>query len=126
MWWATPGLADFDAVSEAFSQSLLRYHQHFKIGGLKLFLDGSPQGRTAWLRVPYEGETDYRGYPTMADEEVESALRRALALGVQPLAHCNGDGAVRPVPGGGHPGGAGLSSTAGPASSHHPRPAHGN
>ena len=90
-----PGLADFDAVSEAFSQSLLRYHQHFKIGGLKLFLDGSPQGRTAWLRAPYEGETDYRGYPTMAAEEVESALRRALALGIQPLAHCNGDGAVR-------------------------------
>ena len=59
------------------------------------FLDGSPQGRTAWLRSPYEGEADYRGYPTMTDSAVEDVLRRALALGVQPLAHCNGDRAVQ-------------------------------
>lgn len=24
-----------------------------KIGGYKMFLDGSPQGRTAWMRTPY-------------------------------------------------------------------------
>ncbi len=90
-----PGLADFDAAAAAFPRSLRQYDRRFKLGGLKMFLDGSPQGRTAWLRVPYQGEADYRGYPTMADEDVEAALRRALALGVQPLAHCNGDGAVQ-------------------------------
>lgn len=90
-----PGLADFDAVSAAFPRSVRQYDRRFKLGGLKMFLDGSPQGRTAWLRSPYEGETDYLGYSTMTDGEVESALRRALALGIQPLAHCNGDGAVQ-------------------------------
>jgi len=28
-----------------------KYHNRLKIGGYKLFLDGSPQGKTAWLRA---------------------------------------------------------------------------
>ena len=90
-----PGLADLEAVAAAFPRSLRRYDRHLKIGGLKMFLDGSPQGRTAWLRAPYEGEEGYAGYPTMADQAVEDGLRRALSLGLQPLAHCNGDGAIQ-------------------------------
>ena len=30
-----------------------KYKNHLKIGGYKLFLDGSPQGRTAWMQEPY-------------------------------------------------------------------------
>lgn len=33
------------------------YCNHLRIGGYKIFLDGSPQGRTAWVSRPYEGET---------------------------------------------------------------------
>ena len=69
------------------------YNGRLKIGGVKLFLDGSPQVRTAWLRNPYEGEAEYRGYPTLTDEEVETRLRLAVREGLQPLAHCNGDAA---------------------------------
>ena len=29
------------------------YKDHYRIGGLKLTLDGSPQGRTAWRTIPY-------------------------------------------------------------------------
>ena len=90
-----PGAADFEAAAAAFPHSVRQYDRRFKLGGLKMFLDGSPQGRTAWLRSPYQGEADYRGYPTMTDSAVEDVLRRALALGVQPLAHCNGDRAVQ-------------------------------
>lgn len=65
-----------------------------KIGGDKIFLDGSPQGRTAWMRQPYAGESDYRGYPTLTDEQVYERMKSALERDVQLLAHCNGDRAA--------------------------------
>ena len=71
----------------------------FKIGGLKIFLDGSPQGRTAWMRGPYlpDGFSSprYCEYRTMTDEEVLSAVRLALDKKLQLLAHCNGDAAAQ-------------------------------
>lgn len=70
------------------------YHNHLKIGGTKLVLDGSPQARTAWMRKPYEGDPEYCGYPRNTDEEVRTELKHALEAGLQTLAHCNGDAAA--------------------------------
>ena len=70
-----------------------QYHNHLKIGGTKLILDGSPQARTAWMRKSYEGDPDYYGYPRHTDEEVIEMLQRAVDAGLQPMAHCNGDAA---------------------------------
>ena len=70
------------------------YKNHLKLGGIKFFLDGSPQAKTAWMKEPYEGETNSRGYPTLTDEEVENRLRKALENDLQPMAHCNGDAAA--------------------------------
>lgn len=74
------------------------YKNHIRLGGVKIFLDGSPQGRTAWMREPYlpdgSGATDYRGYGTMTDDEVVSAMRFAAENKTQLLAHCNGDAAA--------------------------------
>lgn len=78
---------------DAISWSNGGYRGRLKIGGVKLFLDGSPQVRTAWLRKPYEGEAEYRGYPTLTDAQVAQRLRRAVEYGLQPIAHCNGDAA---------------------------------
>ncbi len=69
------------------------YRGHFRIGGYKIFLDGSPQGRTAWMRTPYAGDEDYRGYGTMTEEAVYEAVKRSCEEGRQILAHCNGDAA---------------------------------
>ena len=69
------------------------YDNHFKIGGAKIILDGSPQGRTAWLSKPYEGEESYCGYPAHKDAEVTQALRAAVRDDYQILAHCNGGAA---------------------------------
>lgn len=69
------------------------YHNHLKIGGIKMFLDGSPQGRTAWMRKPYEGDNEYYGYPVLTDAKVRQVLVNAIEAGLQPLAHCNGDAA---------------------------------
>jgi predicted amidohydrolase YtcJ len=83
-----------DAVREAFPGTDRQYAGHFRIGGYKIFLDGSPQGRTAWMREPYQGEKEYRGYGTMETPAVEDALRLAAAGNWQILAHCNGDAAA--------------------------------
>lgn len=91
---AYPGVQVLDAVCDAFPEAVRRYDRRFKLGGCKLFLDGSPQGKTAWLRAPYQGEADYRGYSTMTDDALRQALVTAYRSGMQPLAHCNGDAAA--------------------------------
>lgn len=73
-----------------------QYPGHLKLGGYKLFLDGSPQGRTAWMEAPYRNAPDgYRGYPVMEDEELCALLIRAVSENAQVLAHVNGDAACR-------------------------------
>lgn len=70
------------------------YRKHLRIGGYKLILDGSPQGRTAWMTRPYEGEDkDYCGYPWMGDAEVQNCVESAVREHRQIMAHCNGDAA---------------------------------
>jgi predicted amidohydrolase YtcJ len=75
------------------------YQNGLRIAGLKLTLDGSPQGKTAWLTQPYfvppEGQDeDYLGYPAMSQEQVEEEVMDAFANNRQFLAHCNGDAAI--------------------------------
>lgn len=87
--------AQADTIDQALAPYRGQYCHNFRLGGYKIFLDGSPQGRTAWLRQPYLGDdANYQGYPTMTDEQVEGAIRRAVADGMQILAHCNGDAAA--------------------------------
>ncbi len=68
---------------------------HCRVGGVKIFLDGSPQGRTAWMRASYLGGDDpgYCGYGVMTDEQVYTAFCFAAQRHTQLLAHCNGDAA---------------------------------
>lgn len=72
-----------------------RYQNHFKLGGYKLFLDGSPQGKTAWISKPYLESGDYCGYPIYQDIEVQKYVDIALKDQVQLLTHCNGDMAAK-------------------------------
>lgn len=75
------------------------YTQHFRIGGIKLTLDGSPQGKTAWLSKPYykvpDGQkADYHGYSAFTDEQVNGFVEQAFQKNWQVLAHVNGDAAI--------------------------------
>ncbi|MGW4205227.1 amidohydrolase [Streptomyces sp. NPDC004726] len=75
------------------------YRDRLRIGGVKLGLDGSPQGRTAWLTEPYltppEGQGEgYRGYPALPDADVRETVSQAYARSWQVLAHTNGDAAI--------------------------------
>ena len=81
-------------LMKKYGDSYMDYKKHLKIGGYKLVLDGSPQGRSAWLSKPYLGdETEYCGYPWMQGETVYGYIKKALEENKQVLAHCNGDAA---------------------------------
>lgn len=76
------------------------YKNHYRIGGLKVTLDGSPQGRTAWRTTPYlippaGQKADYKGYPAIPDDkEVQKIVDTAFANNWQMKAHCNGDASI--------------------------------
>ena len=76
------------------------YKNHYRIGGIKLTLDGSPQGRTAWRTKPYlippdGAEEGYLGYPAIPlDEDVENIYESAFQNNWQIHTHANGDAAM--------------------------------
>lgn len=87
-----------------------------RLGGVKLPLDGSPQGKTAWFTRPYfqppEGEAaDYAGLPALTDDELQPRVDLAYSNRWQLLTHTNGDAAIDQMirAGGGKPGAAWLS-----------------
>ena len=70
-----------------------------KIGGVKFTLDGSPQGRTAWMSQPYDAgppgvDADYVAYPSYEPDAYRKRVDRLLERGVPVLAHANGDEAI--------------------------------
>ena len=71
------------------------YRHHLRMGGYKIFLDGSPQGRTAWVSELYLGGNGECGYPIYSDEQVTTFVEQALEDHQQLLAHCNGDAAAQ-------------------------------
>jgi predicted amidohydrolase YtcJ len=107
--FAEKGFWKLDIVSYidyAFSQYLdtewnsKTYKNHYRIGGMKLTLDGSPQGRTAWRTLPYllppDGAgKDYLGYPAIPnDADVAAIYETAFKNNWQILTHANGDAAM--------------------------------
>lgn len=89
------------AVSKTFPTdfSVEPYRGRLRFGGIKIGLDGSPQGKTAFLSEPYfrppAGQApDYRGYPAMPTPAVVLGVRETLVRGMPLLAHANGDAAA--------------------------------
>lgn len=75
------------------------YVGKYRIGGVKLTLDGSPQGKTAWLSQPYyvppEGKpASYRGYPAVTEQQALDAVELAFRNDWQIEVHANGDAAI--------------------------------
>jgi predicted amidohydrolase YtcJ len=77
-------------------------NSRFRVGGIKLTLDGSPQGKTAWFSKPYLNalgkdsigkDGPYGGYAAFPDSTLQSYLDAAFTKKWQLLAHCNGDAA---------------------------------
>ena len=64
-----------------------------KVMGIKIFMDGSLGGRTAFLRKPYS-DSNTRGILRMSRREVRNVLEEAHSLDLQVAIHAIGDGAV--------------------------------
>jgi hypothetical protein len=67
-----------------------------RLGGLKMFADGSLGSETAEMLDPYEGRK-HTGMPTLTDEELNTAVRKANAGGIAVTIHAIGDSANRRV-----------------------------
>jgi predicted amidohydrolase YtcJ len=87
------------AMTSSYYRSDFAYSNHYRIGGVKIILDGSPQAMTAWLSQPYfhpsHGHAaDYRGYPTLPDARSLALFEQAARNGWQIMCHANGDAAI--------------------------------
>ncbi len=95
-------VAGFTSVDAIVNESLEyepTYRNGFRVAGVKFVLDGSPQGRTAWVTEPYhEGPPgaagDYRAYGTMDPDLYKAGAAALIERGVPFLAHANGDAAM--------------------------------
>ena len=103
------GMINLDIISYPIGQNGLdknldsinfgNYEGRLKIGGIKLILDGSPQGKTAYLTEPYykppHSESDsYKGYPLIPQSEVSKWVKQYADLNIPIMAHANGDAAA--------------------------------
>ena len=91
---------------EKFADTLLanydedrHYRNHFRLGGVKLVLDGGSPGRSAYLREPYyvqePGEEDFRGVAFFPNQEdVDAKVKKYYENGWQTFIHALGDAAV--------------------------------
>ncbi|MBU6411970.1 MAG: amidohydrolase [Planctomycetes bacterium] len=72
---------------------------HVRLGGFKLFADGTLNSRTAWMLHPYvDGMAEHpRGLPNWTPEQITEAVRIAERCGVALATHAIGDAAVRAV-----------------------------
>jgi predicted amidohydrolase YtcJ len=105
---AKRGLLDIDVVSQIdYSDRRViptpvttTYDNRYRVAGIKITLDGSVPGRTAWLTQPYlippEGQNaDYAGYPAFPDTKVvQELIDEGYAKGWPVHVHANGDAAV--------------------------------
>jgi len=64
------------------------------VGAVKIFLDGSAGGRTAWMSKPYLGDDDNIGVQILPDSELEAMVLDAHKKGYQLACHAIGDAAI--------------------------------
>ncbi|NRA58310.1 MAG: amidohydrolase family protein [Phycisphaerales bacterium] len=70
-----------------------------RLGGGKIFVDGTLNSRTAWMLHPFaDGRPEHpSGMQLMSDTAIEDAIRLCAGEGLQLAAHAIGDAAVRAV-----------------------------
>jgi hypothetical protein len=97
---AFPFITDVEKILRIFPlEEWGKYKNKFKLGGVKITLDGSPQGRTAFFSTPYltggpGGEKNWTGEPTFPTEFAKDAFKKVYEMNVPLNAHCNGDASI--------------------------------
>ncbi len=71
------------------------------MGPVKLVADGSIQGYTGYLshpyHVPYHGDEDYRGYPSIPRDKLFARVEQLHRAGYQLAIHGNGDESIEDI-----------------------------
>jgi predicted amidohydrolase YtcJ/heat shock protein HslJ len=97
---AYPFITDADKVLAEYPlEKWTKYENRFKLGGVKITLDGSPQGRTAFFTTPYltggpSGEKNWKGEPTFPQDLANKMFKKVYDMNVPLLVHCNGDASI--------------------------------
>lgn len=97
---ALPFITDLEkTLAEYPVDTWMAYNNRLKLGGCKITIDGSPQGKTANFTTPYltggpAGEESWTGEPTFPPEMFNDMVKGCYDLGVQLFVHTNGDAAI--------------------------------
>jgi len=96
VWLTLLGDPGVSIVEDCWRAGLLsgKGDDMLRVGGVKVFLDGSAGGRTAWMTKPYEGEPDNIGVQMLPDDVVYAAVKDYHDRGYQMVCHAIGDGAI--------------------------------
>lgn len=107
--YTNPLSAYRNALGTSFRAHLLRHHQVFEemihetgddflsFGCMKIFMDGSLGGHTAWLSEPYTDEPELQGVAIHRKDAFESMLKTARSHDAGIAVHVIGDKATEQV-----------------------------
>ncbi|WP_186421280.1 amidohydrolase [Bosea sp. CS1GBMeth4] len=95
-WLALLGDAERSIVPQCHAAGLISGtgDAMLMVGAVKIFLDGSAGGRTAWMSEPYLGEDRTTGVQMLSNEDLERQVLDAHAKGYQLACHAIGDAAI--------------------------------
>jgi predicted amidohydrolase YtcJ len=68
-----------------------------RMGPIKLFMDGTLGGQTAWMKQPYRDKPETSGFPVLDRGLVENLIKKAASYGMQVVVHSIGDAAMETV-----------------------------
>ena len=97
---AYPFITDVENILKEFPLANWgKYNNGFKIGGVKITIDGSPQGKTAYFSSPYltggpGGEKNWKGELTFPQDMVNQMVKKVYEMNVPLNLHCNGDASI--------------------------------
>jgi predicted amidohydrolase YtcJ len=84
-----------DGDLDAYAKMRTRATPRVELAGVKAFLDGVVESKTAYLLEPYATAARARGAPLIEPARFEALVRAADARGFQVIVHAVGDAAVR-------------------------------
>ncbi len=85
----------FEQLDEADLLRRTHYSPFFRIGPLKIFMDGVVEGETAWLLEDYSDRPGHRGEPVWEPQEWLETVPQLARRGWSVHLHAVGDAAVR-------------------------------
>ena len=96
---AMPAFTEIDLWFDNPKYPFGEYNNKFKINACKITLDGSPQGKTAFVTTPYltggpAGEKNWRGEPSITQAQLDSITKKMFDANIPLQIHTNGDAAI--------------------------------